>query len=189
MSGYDLTQVSDNKLEIVNAAITVDDVDTGESHVVLINQAVHVPTMEHNLLCPMRMRMHGAIVNDTPNFLLCTPTNNDHCVLLRNGTLNETLRILLTIKGVSSVVPSQKTTKLEYQKSELFIATSNSPLWYPHVVMFGSQESALTKNASRLQKSGDASDRRFITTVQMGSNNLADHSFQSASVLTDTNEM
>ena len=82
--------------------------------------------------------MHSAIVNDMPKFLLVAPTDNDHCVLLQNENLDETLRIPLTIKGVSSVLSSRKTTELEYQKSKLFIATSNSPLWDPHDGMFGS---------------------------------------------------
>ena len=84
MSRYNPTQGSAENLEIVNAAITINDVDTGESHVVIINQAVHVPTMEHNLLYPMQMRMHGAIVNDTPKFLLGAPTDNYHCIFFQN---------------------------------------------------------------------------------------------------------
>ena len=82
VSGYDPIKGSAKNLEVVNAAIKFDNVDTGKSHVLIINQAVHVPTMEHNLLYPVRMRMHGAMVNDTPKFLLRDPTNDDHCVIL-----------------------------------------------------------------------------------------------------------
>ena len=77
----------------------------------------------------------------------------------------------------------------EYQKLELFIATSNFPLWDPHDGMFGSLEAYLTDNAGRLHEPGDASDIQFIVTVQIGSNNLTAHSFQAASVFTDINEM
>ena len=111
VSGYNPSKGSVKNLEIVNAAITVNDVDTGESHVVIINQEVQIPTMEHKFLCPIQMQMHGVIVNDTPKFLLGNPTDNDHCLLLQNKTLDEKLRIPLIIKGVSSVLQSFKSTR------------------------------------------------------------------------------
>ena len=43
----------------------------------------------------MQMRMHGAVVNDTPRFLLCDPTDDEHCVILENETLEESQRINL----------------------------------------------------------------------------------------------
>ena len=95
VSGCDPSKESVKNLEIVNASITVDDVDTVKSHVMIINQAVHVPTMEHNLLCPMQMRMHSSIINCTPKFLLNNPQDDDHCILLHNEELDELLRITL----------------------------------------------------------------------------------------------
>ena len=37
VSGYDPTKGSVKNLEVINSAVTVDNVDTGESHVVIIN--------------------------------------------------------------------------------------------------------------------------------------------------------
>ena len=140
VSGYDPTKGYVNNIGVVNATVTIDNVDTGESHVVIINQSVHVPTMEDNLLCPMQLRMHGTVMNDKPKFLLRDLTDDDHCFILQNETLDDLLRIPLTIKGVSSVFPSRKTTQMEYEKSDHFIATSNAPVWDPRDNMFGSQE-------------------------------------------------
>ena len=111
ISGYDPIKGTANDLEVVNAEITVYNINTGESQVVIINQAVHVPTMEHNPLCLTQMCMNGAVVNGTPNILLLDPTDDDHCVILKNETFEESLRIPLSIKGVSSIFPSQRTTK------------------------------------------------------------------------------
>ena len=77
----------------------------------IINQAVHVTTMEHNLLYQMQMRMHWEVVNDTPKFLLRDPTDDDHFMILKNETLDELLRITLSIKDVSSIFPIRQTTK------------------------------------------------------------------------------
>ena len=88
----------------------------------------------------MQLRMHGTVVNDTPNFLLRDPTDDDYCVILQNENLDDRLRIPLMIKRVSSVFLSRKTTQMEYEKSDHFIATSNAPVWDPCDNMFGSQE-------------------------------------------------
>ena len=55
VSGYNPTKLSVKNSGVVNAAITADNVDTVESHAVIINQSVHVPMMEHNLLCAMQL--------------------------------------------------------------------------------------------------------------------------------------
>ena len=190
VSGYDPTKDTANDIEVVNAAITVDNVDTCESQVAIINKAVHVPTMEHNLLCPMKMRLYGVVVNDTPKFLLRDPTDEDHCVILKNETLDESLRITLSTKGVSSIFTSQQTTKEEYKKSDPFIATSNDPLWDPHDAMFKYQEEAITDVAGKLHKPGDASDNRFLSTVGLGSDTLMpQHSLQLAIIFSDRFEI
>ena len=72
VSRYDPKKGSAKNLEVLNAAITVDNVNTGESHVVIIKKAVHVPNLEHNLLCLMQICMNGAVVNETPFFNFVT---------------------------------------------------------------------------------------------------------------------
>ena len=139
--------------------------------------------MEHNLLCLMQMRMHGAVVNDTPKFLLRDTTDDEHCVILKNETLDESLRIPLSIKGVSSIFPSRPTTKEEYKNSDQFIAISNAPLWDPHYAMFESQEESITDGSGRLHEPGDASENRFLATVGLGLDTLMpQQSLQLASI-------
>ena len=173
VSGYDSTNGFVWYLKMVNAATTVDNVDTSKSQVVIINQDVHITTVEHNLLFPMQMQMHVTVVNDTLTFLLRDPSDDYHCVLLKNYTLDESLRIPLKIQGVSSVLPSRHTNPEEYKHSEHFISTSNASRWNPHDALFGTQEAAMTDSAGRLHGPGDESDNRFIAKVGlMGSNNL-----------------
>ena len=130
--------------------------------------------------------MHGTVVNDTPEFLLCDPIDDDHCVILQNKTLDDRLRIPLTIKGVSSIFPSRKTTQMEYEKSDHFIATSNAPVWDPHDDMFGSQESSMTDDSGLLLEPGGAYDRRFIGPVGVDLYNLDNsYSMQISSIFSD----
>jgi hypothetical protein len=58
VTGFDPTQGKVKDLDLVSAALAYDCPTTGEATILLIHQAVHVPTMENDLLCPMQMRMN-----------------------------------------------------------------------------------------------------------------------------------
>lgn len=62
--GYDASQGSSEGLKVVDVAIAYDSPRNGMVHILRINQAVLVPTIEHNLLCPMQLRLNDVDVND-----------------------------------------------------------------------------------------------------------------------------
>jgi hypothetical protein len=55
VSGFDPSQGKVNDLNLVPAALAYDDPLSGEVIIPMINQAVHVPTMDNGVLCPMQM--------------------------------------------------------------------------------------------------------------------------------------
>ena len=57
--GYDQSKgTSAINLPIVSGALAYNDPMTGTTVVLVIHEAVHVPTMNNNLLCPMQVRMN-----------------------------------------------------------------------------------------------------------------------------------
>jgi len=42
---------------------------TGEVIHLVIHQAIHIPHLDHHLLCPMQCRVNNVIINETPKFL------------------------------------------------------------------------------------------------------------------------
>ena len=69
-----------NGRRIVSAAIAYDRLDNGETIILVINQAIEIPTMENNLLCLMQMRVNGVSVNDTPKVLVDSPDESTHAI-------------------------------------------------------------------------------------------------------------
>ena len=54
VTGYDPASPSLPNVKTVGAAVAYDDPKTGQTIMLTINQALHIPTLEHNLLCPMQ---------------------------------------------------------------------------------------------------------------------------------------
>ncbi len=48
----------------------------------VINQAIHIPHLDHHLLCPMQCQVNDVIVNDTPKFLTSDPTDHTHALTI-----------------------------------------------------------------------------------------------------------
>ena len=89
-------------LQIVSAALAYDDPNNGETVILRVHQAVHVPTMANNLLCPMQMRLNDVEVNDCPKFLHPNPTDTTHLLVLKEA--EETLTIPLFLLLVPSAL-------------------------------------------------------------------------------------
>ena len=91
-------------MQVVSAAIAYDDPTTGEVLILCIHQAVQIPTMENNLLCPMQLRLNEVLVDDCPKFLHPNPTDSTHTITVTNGP--DTLIIPLSLRGVTSYFPA-----------------------------------------------------------------------------------
>jgi hypothetical protein len=57
-TGFDPLQGKEKDLDLASAALACNCPTTGETVVLMTHQAVHVPTMENDLLCPMQMRVN-----------------------------------------------------------------------------------------------------------------------------------
>ena len=44
----------------------------------VIHQAILIPEIQNNLLCPMQLRDHSLAVNDEPNYMALNPTEGHH---------------------------------------------------------------------------------------------------------------
>ena len=60
---------SKRDIKVVAAVVAYDDPTTGETVMLLINQAICIPTIEANLLCPMQLRMNDVMVDECPKHI------------------------------------------------------------------------------------------------------------------------
>ncbi len=83
VSGFDPSQPA-QKATVINAAIKYTRRDTGDPMILLINQAILVPEVDHCLLCPMQCRINGMEINEVPRLLTSNPTTSSHSIMIAN---------------------------------------------------------------------------------------------------------
>eukprot|EP00957_Ditylum_brightwellii_P037203 2816596-Ditylum_brightwellii.AAC.2 len=92
------------KVRFVDAALKYDYPHTDKRYFLLVRNALHVPSMDHNLLPPFVLREAGIRVNDTPKINKKNHTVDDHVITFPG----EGLRISLDLWGVFSYFPTSK---------------------------------------------------------------------------------
>ena len=92
------------QVPIVNAAVQYECPYSGTLHVLIIRNALHIPSMKHNLVPPFMIREEGIQVNGTPKIQVNDPMTSDHSIYLPETDF----RILLSLWSVFSYFPSLK---------------------------------------------------------------------------------
>jgi hypothetical protein len=112
---FDPTLGKVKDLDLLSAALSYDCPDTGETVILMAHQAVHVPTMTNDLLCPTQMRVNEIGIQECPKFLTQQHLDDITHTLSINQD-GEELMIPLVLQGVVvSYLPTQKPTMVEYQ--------------------------------------------------------------------------
>jgi hypothetical protein len=187
VTGFDPTQGKIKGLDLVSAALAYDCPRTGEATILMIHQAVHVPTMDNDLLCPMQMRMNDVVVNECPKFMETSPSDMSHA--LRVTQDGDELCIPFGLRGVTSYFPTRKPTQMELATCRRFDLTAEDPEWDPSSTTFKEQEDAQVNSRGMVHDTGDErNNRRFISSVQVSRDQACDfvnRNSQCSAVLTD----
>ena len=123
------------KVPLVDAAIKYDCPYTGKSCLIIIRNALHVPSMANNLIPPFIMREAGVIVNDVPKIHVDEPTIEDHAIIFPANKFN----LPLALWGVFSYFLSSKPTIDECNNiDDVYVITPDK--WNPHCTSYSDNE-------------------------------------------------
>eukprot|EP00957_Ditylum_brightwellii_P165080 12568535-Ditylum_brightwellii.AAC.1 len=92
------------KVTLVDAALKYDCPHTNKTYILLVRNALHVSSMDHNVIPPFVLREAGIRVNDTPKIHKVNSTVDDYVITFPG----ERLRIPLGLWGVFSYFPTSK---------------------------------------------------------------------------------
>ncbi len=141
VTGYDSSKKS-KPFRIVSGVLAYDDPYTGRTHMLVVHQAISMPQIEHNLLCPMQMRQNDVEVDERPKFFTVKPTEKSHAIVAKNEA--EELIIPLQLDGMTSYFATRKPTKDEFEGSDsVFELTAQGPEWDPQTTSYAEQEAAM----------------------------------------------
>ena len=76
-------------MKTVSGALAYDNQTPGTTVIIAVHQAIHVPTMDYDLICPMQVRMNDFKLHAKPKFLTEDPTDESHAISCEDnmGTL------------------------------------------------------------------------------------------------------
>ena len=144
MPGFDSSLGTMGNRRIVRAA-ACNDPDTREATVFKIHQAIEIPTMDHNLLCPMQIRHNDVMMDECPKHLATDPMSNHNAATTHNG--DESHVIPLSLRGVTLHFPTKKPAQEECENNRSCDLTSHQPEWDPHSTAFAEQWEAMADSS------------------------------------------
>ena len=105
--GYDPQQGS-QMFEMVSGILAFDHPQDGQVYHLVFHQAIHMPQLDHHLLCPIQCRVNDVTVNNVPKFLTHFPTDNTHALIVQNPDNDlTTLSFPLHLQGATLYLPVQ----------------------------------------------------------------------------------
>ena len=174
-------------LNLVSAALAHDCPATGEPIILMVHQAVHVPTMTKDLLCPMQMRVNDVELCECPKFMEDSPSDTSHSLKVTQD--GDDFWIPCGIRGVTSCFPARKPSQNEFATCRRFDLTSEEPEWDPMSSTCQDQENSTVDGRGMVHDTGDGGDnKRFTSSVKVSRDQaceFANHNSQCSSVLTE----
>jgi hypothetical protein len=142
-------------LRIVSAAMGYTIPQSGKIVLLIVHQSIFSPSLNHNLLSTMQIRLHYNIVNETPKFQSLNPTKLAQSISVRGDNMEDILLIPLELNGVVSCFPTFKPTQLEFETCDRYALTYESPEYDPSTTTFHEQESSMMDSWGNIKVSGD----------------------------------
>jgi hypothetical protein len=68
------------QVEIGDVAIAYDDLYSSRTYLLVIKNALLIPSMDHNLLPPFLVREASLFLDETPKFQAIDPSQNNHTI-------------------------------------------------------------------------------------------------------------
>jgi hypothetical protein len=159
VSGYDPS--GDTKsLSTVSVALGYVIPETGKNVLLIIHQAISLPTLDHNLLSTMQMILHDLVLKETPKFQSRESTSLSHIISVRGDEADDVLVILLDLFGVVSCFSTFKPSQDEFEICPRYELTCESPVYDPTVTFFSEKESSMTDSYEKLKPSGESHPKR-----------------------------
>jgi hypothetical protein len=93
----------------------------------IVHERIFSPTLSHNLLSKMQMRLNDVVVNETPTFPYLKPTNLSHSVSARGDNVDNVWVIPLDLHGGVSCFPTFKPSQEEFETCDRYELTFETP--------------------------------------------------------------
>jgi hypothetical protein len=116
--GYD-ESLRSKTYQLVSGVVPYDDPQTGRMLHLIINQAIHIPHLDHHLICPMQCHVNDVTVNDLPKFLAANPTDQTYALTINDpDNPSQPVILPLTLRGVTLLLNVRTVTINEFNSQD-----------------------------------------------------------------------
>jgi hypothetical protein len=139
--------------QTVSGVVAYTDPQTGRTLHLVINQAIHIPHLDHHLLCPMQCHVNDVIVDETPKFLAPQPTDQMHALTLTDpDNPLQPVILPLDLRGVTLLLYVRNVTPDEYDSGQYpqLHLTSETLTWDPQTTSFEEQRRTMMDYSSNI---------------------------------------
>jgi hypothetical protein len=174
--GYDQQQGLQT-IETVSGVLAFDHPQDGQAYHLVFHQAIHMPQLDHHLLCPMQCCINDVTVNNVPIFLTCFPTDNMHALIVQNPDNDSTtLSFPLHLQRMMPYLPVRKPTATKWEMGDIVLIkmTAENLNWDPNGPTYSSQEAAMTDYRGIVLPHPDRGQPFAINTISSMMTDTAD---------------
>ena len=124
------------EVPVVHADVAYDIPITGNSTILIINNALYIREIEHNLLPPIMTRLNGILVDECPKFLCPNPTIETHYIFFPT----ENTQLPLSLHGITSYISTRRPKGMSEVNEHInLVLTSENPNWDPISPIYAQQ--------------------------------------------------
>ena len=124
------------EVPVVHVAVAYDYPITGNSTILIINNALYIRDMKHSLLPPIIMRLNGLLVDECPKFICPNPTIETYSIFFPT----ENTRLPLALHGKTSYISTRIPKGMsEVNEHTNLVLTSENPDWDPSSSIYAQQ--------------------------------------------------
>jgi transcription initiation factor TFIIIB Brf1 subunit/transcription initiation factor TFIIB len=134
--------------------------ESGQTVLLISHQSIFSPSLNHNLISTIQMRLHDVIVNETPKFQSLNPTELSHSISVRGENVEDVLRIPLELHDVVSCFPTFNPTQLEFETCDRYELNYESTEYDPSAKKIHDQEASIMDSWGTIKVSGDCHPKR-----------------------------
>ena len=146
-------------VDVVHAAVAYDCDTSGKTYLVILHNALLVPSLQSCLINPFIMRLAGIQVDECPKFLAMVPSMAHHSLYFPD----QEIRIPLALDGIVSYFPCRKPRGEEVSNPQIILhLTPQSDHWNPHDDTYQKQEESMLDFRGEVK---DLPPRKFIVST------------------------
>ena len=128
------------KVPIVDGALAYDCPFSQKTYILIFRNALHIPSMTHNLIPPFILRKAGITVNEAAKIHCENPTSQDHAIIVKEPKVV----IPLQLNGTFSFFHTRKPIQSELDSDNIIFFTPDSYSWNPYNNDYAESEEMMT---------------------------------------------